>query len=186
MSNWCYNRLIVTAADISDELFSVEDILKRLDPSSVDERASDAVRVLDALKRDEDPTVLSFETVLPTPVELFDGDGEWWDWRIVHWGTSSDAHEPEVFRGEEAQLEMGGVQLSADCLVYLFDTEGHPPVEWVRVLAAQYPNAVFHLVYRHETGLNYGVYVFHGDLVNRLTMDDDYVEVFADYGVDIE
>lgn len=113
MPNWVYNELTLT---------------------SVSEEESRKIR--EELAGGEDGDVISFEKILPRPVD----EDDWYNWNIANWGTKWDAVRSEIIKDE------GGV------LTYKFDTAWSPPVPVVKLLSLKYPSTPIKLVFEEEQG----------------------------------
>lgn len=78
--------------------------------------------------------VFDFEMVLPTPRQLFEGNG-WYNWRVSNWGTKWEADGPTV------------EQTSPEELTYRFFTAWSPPSPLIETLGMNFPSLCFVLEY---------------------------------------
>jgi len=147
---------------------------------------------------DETGPILSFDSIVPMPAELWDADSplrppwnagshalalwqqrqaelrrkygatDWHDWAIKHWGTKWNACA--------VRQEGRG---------YVFDTAWGPPLPVIQALSAKYPDLRFTLTYA-EPGNYFGGYAIYrnGNLVEETDIPDAelpdfFAEVFG-------
>lgn len=186
MPNWVSNKLIISPDEDSDLVFDPEKIARALHLNPSPEPKDLAEKVIEALRDDsDDEQLLSFERLLPTPEHLLDGDG-WFDWRLENWGTKWDASDVLFFEGDAAQKTMGNIRLPDKTLVYVFLTAWSPPAPWLKAISAEFPEAMFHMVYVEEQEFFYGLTMASdGKFVGNLDWknDPDGKENLRDYGM---
>ena len=144
MPNWCSNTLSILAENSEAEHQLLDFKTK-------------AVLVYEEKHwTGDEKTMLSLGQLYPEPE--YENEGDWYDWRIHHWGTKWDVH---------AQLHCD----SKEYLVYDFDSAWSPPIEWLKVIAKKYPLLKFTLKY-DEPGMCFmGVTKARGDYFK-----DEYLE----------
>ena len=111
---------------------------------------------------------LSFETTVPQPKQYDNPDG-WYNWRLAHWGTKWDASDPVL-------------EVTADSLVYKFDTAWGPPREWLEETVKKIPALTFRLFYA-EGGMDFAGIVYGEDGECTTEEKAGYVEgMIEEYG----
>ena len=111
---------------------------------------------------------LSFERHLPTPPEMLEPTGsatglpEWYNWRVLNWGTKWDASEVEKVLDQPDYV--AGMAL----VTYSFVTAWSPPLEWLKRVLVQYPTLAAKLCYREE-GMGFEGYmaIYNGQVVDE-------------------
>lgn len=108
MPNWCSNTLTISGSE------------------------QDLTRLRGELESSE--SVFDFEMILPTPRQLFEGQG-WYNWRVSNWGTKWEADCPSLDLATSEQL------------VYHFATAWSPPAPLIEMLSLNFPGLCLLLEY---------------------------------------
>jgi hypothetical protein len=80
---------------------------------------------------------LTLEYLLPTPKT-----GDWFIWRLKHWGTKWDVYDVEVVFKTKSRI------------VYIFTTAWAPPISWLEIAVKTYKKLTFRIDYS-EPGNNF-------------------------------
>jgi hypothetical protein len=161
MPNFCQNRL-----EVSGDVAVIEQFANRVRKGN---------------------SILSFDSLIPTPPEMLVGDAllgaspAWYTWRCENWGTKWDAQD---------SLDVEGVQQYNKhfCLVTQwmdgvdFLTAWSPPSAFVEKASALYPELTFMLRF-YEGGVGFaGEQCFEdGELISELILEDETSEEYKEY-----
>lgn len=81
--------------------------------------------------------IFTFEKLVPTPKSyLKKGDGRWYKWRVLNWGTKWDAYPDSISRDEDE-----------DRFDISFDTAWSPPIEWLVKVSRKFKKLIFLIHY---------------------------------------
>lgn len=144
MPNWCCNDI---------EILGSKDDLDKL----VENYTTDGV--------------LDFDKIEPMPKEFLT-TGEWFDWRIVHWGTkwNLDTNSGGFYRSED------------DAFVGDFETAWSPPMSVIEKLSRLFPDVRIHLAYDEPNMAFQGKYIFDNGEIEEVyhREGDDYIDSFGE------
>src|ERR1700692_1950047 len=120
MASWCLNHLTITGAE--QDVTAFREMAVGHSP----------------WKKTEEPNPLNFHNLVPVPPEVLQaGDDEaGCRWECINWGCK--------WGGCEAR---GGL-LSAERIVYRFDTPWAAPFVWLATVAKRFPTLSFDLIFR--------------------------------------
>lgn len=128
--NWCRNDVTITSYPPGGGLEEVANFLARKEANG-------------------NLITFCYDEVIPQPPEVLasleygEGDVDWYDWRVMNWGTKWDNTE-DVY-----------TEISGDCLYYSFGSPWSPPQPVMRRLSELFP----HIVVAHawdEPGSDFG------------------------------
>jgi len=123
MPNWCENRMRVKGKQSEIEKFL--------------QKAKG--------ERENKESLVSLESLIPTPKELFEGQG-WYPWRLGHWGTKWDLREVYITQNN------GDGLLEVD-----YETAWSPICEAMLTLSEMFPMLEFYHMYI-EQGVGFAGY----------------------------
>jgi hypothetical protein len=174
MPNWCTNRLQVTGDKHELNKFKEQTLVKSDNSDTIDftmellhptpkellEQTSPAMWRGEA---DDIEGKLAFENTLEELKQKY-GHTDWYNWRVVNWGTKWDVAESCICDDEDEIFSVD------------YDTAWAPNNAWVNYIAKKFPTLEFRLSYE-EPGMDFcGVYIVKGEYEELNESELEYID----------